>query len=51
MELLKKIDCNASESFVFGEQGLKHLVMYNNGNFDCRQREKIVDVSQLALVI
>jgi hypothetical protein len=43
---LKKIDCSASEKVVLNGLPTKSSVMCKNGNFHCRWREKIVDVSQ-----
>jgi len=42
----KKSDCRASERAVLKGLQLKGSIMCENGNFHCRWREKIVDVSQ-----
>ena len=41
----KKIDCRASERAVLKGLLIKGSIMCENGNFHCRWREKIVDVS------
>jgi len=43
----KKIDCRASERAVLKGLLIKGSIMCENGNFHCRWREKIVDVSQM----
>ena len=43
---LKKIDCSVSERVVLKGLSTKSSIMCKNGNFHCRWREKIVDVSQ-----
>jgi len=47
MNLHIKMDDRASESFVFGGCMNESLYIQENGNFNCRQCEIIVDVDHL----
>jgi len=46
----EKMDDRASESFVFGGCMNESLYIQENGNFNCRQCEIIVDVDQFSSI-
>ena len=46
MHRSEKIDPTASERLVFFAFPQKLSIIHNNGNFICRWREKMLDVSQ-----